>query len=115
MPTLEKTEDLYSMAGDVNKDVYIEDVKEYAKDKCALTKSAKNIYSLVLGQCTESLRAKMKGKEERKEIDRKSDSVELLKTMKEIAFRVDIWKNIYITTWKVKRESANMPHNNKAP
>ena len=42
------------------------------KEKRALTKSAKKLYSLVLGQCTESLRAKMKGKEECKEIDGKT-------------------------------------------
>ena len=71
MPTLEKTEDLYSMAGDVNKDVYIEDVKEYARDNCALTRSYKNLYSLVLGQCNEILRAKMKGKGDWKKIDKR--------------------------------------------
>ena len=32
------------------------------KYKRALTKSSKNLYSLVMGQYTESLRAKMKGK-----------------------------------------------------
>ena len=45
----------------------------------------------------------MKGKEEWKEIDEKSDSVELLKMTKEISYKVDTGKNIYVTTWKVKR------------
>ena len=62
MPTLEKPEDLDSMADNVDKDIYREDVKAYAKDKRALTKSTKELYSLVLGQCTDSMRAKMKGK-----------------------------------------------------
>ena len=62
MPTLEKLEALDSMLEEVDKDIYIKDIKEYTKDKRTLTKSAKNLYSLVLGQCTESLRPKMKGK-----------------------------------------------------
>ena len=82
MPTLEKPEFLDSTVDDVEKYIYREDIKAYVKDKHALTKSAKQLYSLVLGQWIEILRAKMKGKEEWKEIDEKSDSVELLKTIK---------------------------------
>ena len=66
MPTLENPEALYSMSDDVDKDIYRKDVKAYEKDKNALTKSTERVYSLVLGQRNESLRAKMKGKEERK-------------------------------------------------
>ena len=82
LPTLEKTEALDSMTGDVDKDIYKEYVNAYANENCALTRSAKKLYSLVLGQCTESLRAKMKGKEDWKKIDDKSNSVELLKMIK---------------------------------
>ena len=45
----------------------------------------------------------MKGKEDWKEIDDKSKSVEILKMIKEIAFKVDTGKKIYMTTWKVKQ------------
>ena len=78
MPTLENPKALDSTAYDMDKDTYREYMKAYAKEKRALTKSAKNIYSPVLGQCTESLRPKMKGKEEWKEKDKKTDSVKLL-------------------------------------
>ena len=71
IPTLEKPVDLNSMADDVDKDIYIEDVKEYARDNCALTRSYKNLYSLVLGQCNEILRAKMKEKGDWKKIDKR--------------------------------------------
>ena len=50
--TLEKLEALDSMTDDMDKDIYIEDVKSYAKDNRALIMSAKNVYSLVLVQCT---------------------------------------------------------------
>ena len=80
-----------------------------------LTRSAQKLYSLVLGQCTESLRAKMKRKEDWKKIDDISNLVELLKMIKEIEFKIDTGKNIYMTTWKVKRETANLFQNNETP
>ena len=60
IPKLEKPEALDSMEDDVDEDIYREDVKSYAKDNRALIMSAKNVYSLVLGQCTEILRTKIK-------------------------------------------------------
>ena len=81
LPTWEKLKYLDSMADGVDKDINREDFKSYAKDNRALTRSAKKLHSLVLGQCTESLRAKMKGKEDRKKIDKKINSVDLLKTI----------------------------------
>ena len=89
MPTSEKPVALDSMAEGVDKDIYLEEVKTYVKEKCVLTRSAKTLYPLVLGQCTESLRAKMKGKEDRKKIYDKIKSGELLKMIKEIAFKFD--------------------------
>ena len=53
-----------STSDDVKLYIYREDIKAYVKVKRALTKSDKKLYSLVLGQCTEILRAKMKAKEE---------------------------------------------------
>ena len=43
------------------------------------------------------------------------DSVELLKMMKEISFEVNTGGNIYMKTWKVKQESANLIQNNETP
>ena len=62
MPILEKPEALDSMEDGVDKDIYIGDINSYENDNRALTTSVKNVYSLFLGQCTESLCAKMKGK-----------------------------------------------------
>ena len=58
---MEKPDGLGRMAYDMDKDIYKEDIKSFAKDNRALTRSAKKLYTLVLGQFTESLRAKMKG------------------------------------------------------
>ena len=63
IPTLEKLEALDSMADNVDKDIYIEYVKAYKKENRTPTSSAKDLYLLVLGQRTESLRTKLTGKE----------------------------------------------------
>ena len=55
----------------------------------------------------------MKGKEGWKKIDGKRNSVDLLKIIKEIALKFYTGQNVYMTTWKVKLESANMFHNNE--
>ena len=57
----------------------------------------------------------MKGKEEWKKIDEKSNSVELLKRIKKVLIKFVTGKNIYMTTLKFKRESANLFHNNETP
>ena len=62
MPTLEEPEALDSIADGVDKDIYRKEVKSYARENYLLTRIAKTLYSLVLGQCTDSMRAKMKGK-----------------------------------------------------
>ena len=88
MPTLEKPKALDSMADGIDKYIYREYVKEYEKDNCALTRSAKKLYPLILGQCTEGPRTKMKVTEYYKRIGDKSNSAEIL-TIKEIAFKVN--------------------------
>ena len=50
MTTLEKPKALDSMADCVDKYIYREEVKAYAKYNRALTRISKKLYSLVLGQ-----------------------------------------------------------------
>ena len=55
----------------------------------------------------------MNGKEDWKKIDHKKNSVDILMMIKEIEFKFDTGKNIYMTTWKVKRDTANLFQKNK--
>ena len=107
MPTFEKPNALDSISYDTEKNIYMEDTKAYAKYNRVLTRSAKKLYLIVLVHCTKILCAKMKGRGNRKSMYDKSKSVELLKMIKEITFKVDTGKNIYMTTWKVKQETSN--------
>ena len=103
------------MADNVEKYISKEDIKEYAMNNRVLTRSAKKLYSLVLGQCTKGLHAKMKAKEDRKKIYDKRNSVELLNMIKKIAFKVNSGKTIYMTTQKIKRDTANLLQNKDTP
>ena len=62
MHSLEKPETLDSMAEGIDTYLYRENVKAYAEDIPTFSRSAKNLYSLVLGECTEILRKKNEGK-----------------------------------------------------
>ena len=55
------------------------------------------------------------GKEDGKKIYDKSNSLELLNMIEKIMFKVNTGKQIYMTKWKVKRETANLFQNNDAP
>ena len=103
------------MADNVEKYISKEDIKEYAMNNRVLARSAKKLYSLVLGHCTKGLHAKMKAKEDRKKIYDKRNSVELLNMIKKIAFKVNSGKTIYMTTRKIKRDTANLLQNNDTP
>ena len=55
------------------------------------------------------------GKEDGKKIYDKSNSLELLNMIEKIMFKVNTGKQIYMTKWKVKRETANLLQNNDTP
>ena len=57
-----------------------------------LTRSAIELESLVLGHFTESMRAKLKVKEDWNKIDDKINSVDILKMIKYISFKVNTGK-----------------------
>ena len=57
--TLDNPNALDSIADDVDKDIYKEDIKAYTKENHALTRSVKIFYSLVLDQFTKIMRTKM--------------------------------------------------------
>ena len=115
MTTLEKPKALDSGADAVDKEIYKEDAKAYAKENRVLTRSAKKLYPLVLGQCTESLGEKTKVIDNWKNMDDGSDSVEFIKKIREIEFKVETGKNIYITTWRIKRDTTNHFQNKDTP
>ena len=115
MPTPDNPKALDSGADEVDNYIYKEYVKTYAKENRAITRSANKIYSLVLGQYTEILHAKMKGRDKKKNMDNESDPVERLKMIREIAFKVETGKNMYMMRWKIKRETTNLFQKNYTP
>ena len=58
---------------------------------------------------------KNEGKRRLEEIYDKRNSVELLNMIKKIAFKVNSGKKNYMTTRKIKRETANLLQNNDIP
>ena len=84
MPTLENPKAFDSMIDNLDKEICKEEINTYTKDNHVIIISAKKLYSIGLGYCTEILWEKMKGKYDWKKIDEVIKSMELLKMIKEI-------------------------------
>ena len=54
IPAMDNNITLERISDYVDKEIYKENMKTCAKDNCALTRSVRKLYSLVLGQCTNS-------------------------------------------------------------
>ena len=69
-------------------DMYATQIAAYKNNKCAL-------YSLVWGQCSESMQAKVKSVSDYDRMMDENDSLALLKTIKGIAFQFESQDNLY--------------------
>ena len=69
------------------------------------------LYSLILGQCTKGLKAKLKGLSTFKMIDGTNDAIGLLRAINEITFKFKAHDNIHVSLWNIKRQVANMFQN----
>jgi hypothetical protein len=61
-------------------------VTEFVKQKAHYSENVKTIYSLILGQCTEAMRAKLESKASYMGIATSSDGIELLKEIKSVMY-----------------------------
>ena len=75
---------------------YVEDYKEYRKQKVAIKNSETKLYECILGQCTEQLKAKLKGLSEFEEKDEDKDCAWLLKSIKKLHYKYEEKKDPFM-------------------
>jgi hypothetical protein len=68
---------------------YVTQLKAYKSNKCSM-------YSLIWGQCSESMQAKIKSTTGFESMRDNTDSLELLQTIKGIAYKFEAQDNIYM-------------------
>jgi Zinc knuckle len=70
----------------VDQDIYREDIKAYAMDKRQLANSMQMAYSLILGQCSEGVRAKIESAPNHEALQNAGDPIGLLLNIQSIMF-----------------------------
>jgi Reverse transcriptase (RNA-dependent DNA polymerase)/Zinc knuckle len=93
LPTLVEPADLPQGANETKKRMWEKRVDGFIKRETMLEENVKTLYSLVWGQCTENLRAKIESVKEYDRMSKARDGIMLLKTIKSIAFNFQAHKH----------------------
>jgi hypothetical protein len=72
----------------VDQAIFNEEVRQFVKDKAAITAAMKALYSVAWGQCSEALRSKLKSNPDYTTFSADADSVALLKAILQVLDRI---------------------------
>ena len=86
-----------SGASDVDKEIHKEEIKEYVKDRKLIRSNLKKIYSLMYGNCTESLQTMLRADSEFEEKSRVFDHEWLFEKVKIIVSGLDTKVNLRVS------------------
>ena len=91
-PTFSLPVDLSALASESEKELWKIEINAYHKRKVALAENIRRLFSLAIGQCTETLRAKLKGLDTFEDIDTRADGLDLLLAIKGIVYQFNSQK-----------------------
>ena len=66
--------------------IYAKQMETYLKRVDEYLRNTTNVYTVILGQCTDVLVAKLEGEDTYDDINRRSDAIDLLKSIREVVF-----------------------------
>ena len=85
MPALDKPKDVASTASMTDKDIWKQEISAYIKKKTAADEHVRSLFSLVLGQCTDAMKAKLEALPDWDDMQSKMNGLALIKEVKKIA------------------------------
>ena len=85
----------YLSNDEVQKLIFSKEIDEYVKRKSFLRENLKTVYSLIWGQCSEYMRAKVQANDDYENFSGNQDPVVLLKAIKSVNFKVEEHMYIY--------------------
>lgn len=85
-PSITKPVDVGKNASETDSLIWKKQVDEYVKRVILLGENIKSVYSLIFGQCTEALQAKLAGQQDSKKISEQGDVIALLQNIKATMF-----------------------------
>ena len=73
------------------------DYKEYKVRTARLRKNSENLFSIILGQCTPAMRAKLESRDGWKKMKEDYNTIDLLKAIRDITYKFKGHKNAYLS------------------
>jgi hypothetical protein len=86
LPILEMPSDPPAIASRTVTQIWEKEVDKYVKRKMYLQENLKTLYSLVLGQCTDVVLAKLEARDTYNEMSEEADSIKLLKEIRALVY-----------------------------
>jgi hypothetical protein len=84
-----KPNDVGTTSTATDKQIWEKEIDEYVRRKAKLTTNCEKLYSLILGQCTEHMVAKLESLDDFKEIERGLDIIKLTKAIKGVSYQFE--------------------------
>ena len=81
------------------------DYKEYKVRTARLRKNCENLFSIILGQCTPAMRAKLESQEAWKKMKEEYNTIDLLKALRDITYKFEGHKNAYLSLHMAQRDA----------
>ena len=98
-------------ATEVRRIIFTREADEYVKRKTFLRENMKTAYTLILGQCTELLRAKLEASSKYEDIDDEQNPIDLLREIKSICFKFEDHRYFFIQCMKLIEVSTCLGNN----
>jgi hypothetical protein len=94
---LNKDDPMEASDHEINLSIFAEDVKDYVKRRNTLHENVKKLYSVIWGQCSMPMRAKLGAAQDFDIIEDKKNSARLLREVKGISYEYDGHRNPYLS------------------
>ena len=78
-----------SSSSDTDKEIWKQKVRNYVRDEAVINEKVRSVYSLVLGQCTPAMEAKLRALPEWEDMQEEKNGLDLIIRIKKIAFHFE--------------------------
>jgi hypothetical protein len=103
IPTIKKPEDPPEKASKTDMAIWTNEVLTYVRRRAAMNEALEKVFPLILGQCTDSMRAKLEGFNEYEAIARDFNTIGLIKLIKSTVYKFQSQRHPGLSIHTAKR------------
>jgi hypothetical protein len=83
--------------------IWTSEISTYVRRKVAVEDGLEKVFPLIMGQCTDSMRAKLEGEDEYNTITKDLDTIALLKMIKNTVYKFQSQRHPALSLHQAKR------------